>query len=56
MKFRLYMVQKFGQEDIFKFNTLEELSHFITQYTAEKLIDSDFAELEYYIIVSDKNE
>jgi hypothetical protein len=52
-KIKLYMVNKDNTEDIFEFNSMNDLLLFINQLTVEKLIDSNFAELEYNIIVDD---
>jgi hypothetical protein len=40
-------------EDKFIFASLEELFNFLNQYTTEKLIDCNCAELEYFILVEE---
>lgn len=50
-KIKLIITNPDNTEDIFKFNTLSELFEFINTFTAEKLMDSNFAELEYAILV-----
>jgi hypothetical protein len=52
-KIKLYMKNKDYTEDIFEFNTLEELFQFINQLTAEKLMDKNYTELEYSILVKE---
>jgi hypothetical protein len=48
------MINLYIGEDKFSFSNLEALFKFVNHYTTEKLIDSNFAELEYAIIVEDK--
>lgn len=52
-KINLYVINRDNTEDKFQFNTLSELFDFINKLTAEKLIDSNFAELEYTILVEE---
>ena len=49
-KIRLYIKDT---EDTFKFKTLEELLLFINELTVEKLIDSNYTELNYVVIVEE---
>jgi hypothetical protein len=51
MKAKLYI-----GEDKFTFDYLNEMFDFIEKLTREKLIDRNFAEMSYDIIVDDKNE
>lgn len=50
---KLYIYNKDNTEDIFEFSSLESLFNFINQLTAEKLIDKNYAELEYSILVQE---
>lgn len=53
MKYKLYLVNKDNTEDIFKFNSMKDLFEFLNKLMEEKLIDSKFVEMEYYILVED---
>lgn len=51
MKINLFISHRDNTEDKFEFNSMKELFKFIEEYTVEKLIDSNFAEFEYTILV-----
>lgn len=52
-KINLYISNLDNTEDKFSFSSLSELFDFINNLTVEKLMDGNFAELEYSILVSD---
>lgn len=49
-KYKLIMNDKNNTEDEIKFNSKDELLKFISEYTAERLIDRDFIEYDWTII------
>lgn len=52
----LILVSQDSTEEIFKFDSLNDLFEFINKYTVEKLIDSNNVELKYKINVVVTND